>query len=187
MTTKRIHRAACFCIALLFLLKSPNPARGDAMLELFQVEWSDLIQKMPELAEAGYTSLWLPPPAKGSSVFSVGYDQFDPFDLGNINQVGTVSTLYGTEAQLLQMVKVAHRFGIRVYFDNVMNHRGFVVPGYNASTPTNYYPALVPQDFHLIVNADGTYANEPQVEDYNDQWDVQYQSLAGCVDLATEP
>jgi len=53
-------------------------ARADAMLELFQVNWPDLIQKMPEIAEAGYTSLWLPPPAKGSSVFSVGYDLFDP-------------------------------------------------------------------------------------------------------------
>src|SRR5271170_1526634 len=121
MTTKRIHRAACFCIALLFLLKSPNPARGDAMLELFQVEWSDLIQKMPELAEAGYTSLWLPPPAKGSSVYSVGYDLFDPFDLGDKNQNGTTATKYGTKAQLIQVVQAAHQFGIRVYFDMIMN------------------------------------------------------------------
>ena len=47
------------------------------MLQLFQVNWNELIQKMPEIAEAGYTSLWLPPPAKGGSVFSVGYDLFD--------------------------------------------------------------------------------------------------------------
>ena len=107
------------------------------MLELFQVNWNDLINKMPEIAEAGYTSLWLPPPAKASSVFSVGYDLFDPFDLGDKNQRGTTANKYGTKDQLIKVVETAHRFGIRVYFDNIMNHRAFDVPGYNTSTPTN--------------------------------------------------
>jgi hypothetical protein len=187
MTTRHIRRAACFTIALLFCLATRTPARGEAMLELFQVEWSDLIQKMPELAEAGYTSLWLPPPAKGSSVFSVGYDLFDPFDLGDKNQNGTTATKYGTEAQLIQVVQAAHQFGIRVYFDMIMNHRGFVVPGYDANTPTNYYPAMVPADFHLQTISGGFYRNWPTVQDYNNQWDVQYESLSGLIDIANEP
>jgi len=137
------------------------------MLELFNVKWADLTQKMPEIAEAGYDSLWVPNPAKGTSGgYSIGYDQFDPFDLGNKNQQGTIATLYGTEAQLLQMVQTAHRFGIRVYFDNVMNHRGSAVPGFNAGTPTNYYPGLIPQDFHLQTVAGGYYQNWPQVGNY---------------------
>jgi hypothetical protein len=162
-------------------------ARADAMLELFQVNWSDLIQKMPELAEAGYTSLYLPPPSKGSSVFSVGYDLFDPFDLGDKNQRGTTATKYGTKDQLIKVVETAHRFGIRVYFDNVMNHRAFDVPGYDSSTPTNLYPALLPKDFHLQTISGGYYRNWPGVQDYNNQWDVQYESLSGLIDLATEP
>src|ERR1035441_10772831 len=64
----------------LLVLAGLAGARGEAMLELFQMNWTDVAQKMPELAEAGYTSLWLPPPAKGGSVFSVGYDLFDPLD-----------------------------------------------------------------------------------------------------------
>src|SRR5947209_2766162 len=76
----------------LLLLIGAVSARGEAMLELFQVSWSDLIQKMPEIAEAGYTSLWLPPPAKGGSVFSVGYDLFDPFDARDTDQRGTTAT-----------------------------------------------------------------------------------------------
>jgi len=48
----------------LSILFSAAPARGEAMLQLFNVNWDELIQKMPEIAEAGYTSLWLPPPAK---------------------------------------------------------------------------------------------------------------------------
>ena len=101
-----------------------SSARAEAMLELFQMTWPQVTQKMPEIAEAGYDSLWLPNPAKGNSgAYSVGYDQFDPFDLGSTNQQGTIATLYGTQSQLMQMVQTAHRFGIRVYFDNVMNHR----------------------------------------------------------------
>ncbi len=186
--SKRLHcLLRCWCALLILAALPAANARGEQMLELFNCTWNEVIQKMPEIAEAGYDSLWLPPPAKGSSVFSVGYDQFDPFDLGNLNQNGTVATQYGTEAQLLQMVQIAHRFGIRVYFDNIMNHRGFVVPGYNSQTPTNYYPGLVPQDFHLQTVSGGFFVNWPSVQDYNNQWDVQNESLGGLVDLATDP
>ena len=106
------------------LLGNVCPSRGEAMLELFQMTWPQITQKMPEIAEAGYDSLWVPNPAKGNSgAYSIGYDPFDPFDLGSTNQQGTIATAYGTQAQLIQMVQTAHRFGIRVYFDNVMNHR----------------------------------------------------------------
>src|ERR1041385_8695472 len=162
-------------------------ARGEAMLQLFNVNWDELIQKMPEIAEAGYTSLWLPPPAKGGSVYSVGYDLFDPFDLGDKDQRGTVRTRYGTKAQLLEVVETAHRFGIRVYLDNVMNHRGFDVPGYNASTPTNLYPGLSPKDFHLRTQADGSYRNWDNISNFSSQWDVQPLPLSGLLDLANEP
>jgi hypothetical protein len=157
------------------------------MLELFQVNWSELTQKMPEIAEAGYTSLWLPNPAKGNSgTSSFGYDQFDPFDLGDKNQQGTTATKYGTKAQLLQMVETAHRFGIRVYFDNVMNHRSSVVPGFNSSTPTNYYPGLIPKDFHLYW-CGGNYANWSSIGNFCNQQEVQNQPLLGLADLAQEP
>jgi alpha-amylase len=59
-----------------------------------------------------------------SGAFSVGYDPFDRFDLGDKNQSGSIPTRYGTKADLLRLVEVAHRFGLRVYFDNVMAHNG---------------------------------------------------------------
>jgi len=173
-------------LPLLLLLLTARPARGEAMLQLFNVNWDELIAKMPEIAEAGYTSLWLPPPAKAGSVFSVGYDLFDPFDLGDKNQRGTVRTRYGTKAELLQVVETAHRFGLRVYFDNIMNHRGFDVPGYNSGTPTNLYPGLTVQDFHLRRQGDGTYRNWDNVSDWNNVWQVQHRPLFGLIDLANE-
>jgi glycosidase len=172
------------------LFGNVNRSRGEAMLELFNVSWPALTQKMPELAEAGYDSLWLPNPAKGNSgIYSYGYDQFDPFDLGSTNQQGTVATRWGTQDQLIQMVQTAHRFGIRVYFDNVMNHRSSTVPGYPGSgTPTNYYPGLVPGDFHLQT-VTGGYNNWPTIGD--PYWCtvpvVQNQPLIGLCDLAQEP
>jgi hypothetical protein len=174
-------------LVLTGLAAAVSPAHGEAMLQLFNMKWTEIAAKMPEIAEAGYDSLWVPNPGKGESgAYSVGYDLFDPFDLGDKNQKGTVATHYGTKAELLQMVETAHRFGIRVYFDNIMNHRAFAIPG-NYGTPTNYYPGLIPQDFHLQTTGNNTYANWPSISDWNNQWEVQNQPLGGLIDLANEP
>jgi glycosidase len=187
---KRLCRRAIYSALFCVFLAASGSLRGEAMLELFNVNWADLTTKMPEIAEAGYDSLWLPNPAKGNSgAFSYGYDQFDPFDLGSTNQQGTVATRWGTQDQLVQMVQTAHRFGIRVYFDNVTNHRSSTVPGYPGSgTATNYYPGLIPQDFHLQT-VSGGYHNWPSIGD--PYWCttsvVQNQPLLGLCDLAQEP
>jgi hypothetical protein len=180
-------RRILFCVTFLLAFLAVQNARAEAMLELFQMTWSQVTQKMPEIAEAGYDSLWLPNPAKGNSgAYSVGYDVFDPFDLGSTNQQGTIATLYGTQADLITMVQTAHRFGIRVYFDNVMNHRSDVVPGYPGGSPTNYYPGLVPQDFHLQT-VPGGFENWPSVSEWCDVQNVENQPLLGLCDLAQEP
>jgi alpha-amylase len=165
-------------------------ARAEAMLELFQMTWPQITQKMPEIAEAGYDSLVGAESGQGNQrrTYSVGYDPFDPFDLGSTNQQGhDCHHAYGTQAELIQMVQTAHRFGIRVYFDNVMNHRSSTVPGYPGSgTPTNFYPGLVPQDFHLQTVAGG-YQNWPDVSEWCDVQNVENQPLEGLIDLANEP
>ena len=157
------------------------------MLQYFNTPWNEITAKMPELAEAGYDSIWIPPPTKAGGSLSVGYDVFDPFDLGSKDQKGTVPTFYGTEADLLRLVETAHRFGIRVYLDNVMNHRGFDVPGYSASTPIDFYPGMLPEDFHLQTTADGFYRDWPGISDYSDQWQVWNLSTSNLMDIAQEP
>ena len=142
---------------------------------------------MPELAEAGYSSLWLPPPTKGSGGLSVGYDLWDPFDIGSKNQRNTVRTRYGTEAELQELVKTAHRFGIRVYFDNIMNHRAFDIPGYNEDTPIDIYPGMVPEDFHLRITQEGFYRKWDNTRDWNSAWQVQNLGLADLIDISQEP
>ena len=171
---------------VLAFLCWPQVARPEALLQLFNVSYVDLTQKMPELAEAGYNSLWLPPPTKGSGGLSVGYDLWDPFDLGSKNQRNSVRTRYGTEAELLHMMEVAHRFGIRVYFDNIMNHRAFDVPGYNENTAIDIYPGMVPEDFHVRRTEDGFYRKWDNCRDWNSEWQVHNLGLADLIDIAHE-
>ena len=161
-------------------------ARGEAMLQYFNTSWKEIAAKMPELAEAGYSSLWIPPPTKGSGGLSVGYDMCDPFDLGGRYQRGTVTTRYGTEAELLNMIETAHRFGIRVYPDNIMNHRAFDVPGYNESTPTDVYPGMAPEDFHVRRTEDGFYRKWDNCRDWNSAWQVMNLGLSDLIDIAHE-
>jgi len=175
--------ARCLCKLLLL----STLASGEALLQYFNTSWAEIEAKIPDLAEAGYDSLWLPPPTKAGGGMSVGYDLFDPFDLGGKDQRSSVSTFYGTEADLIRLVETAHRFGIRIYLDNVMNHRGFEVPGYNASTPIDLYPGMLPEDFHLQVTQDGYYRNWGGISNYNDQWQVWNLSTSNLVDVAQDP
>ena len=157
MKARSVIQTGCTLAVCLGILLGAERAHAEAMIQYFNTSWKELAAKMPELAEAGYNSMWLPPPQKGSGGLSVGYDHWDPFDLGQIDQRGSIRTRYGTEAELLHLMEIAHRFGIRVYFDNIMNHRAFDVPGFNESTPLEVYPGMFPEDFHLRVTEEGFY------------------------------
>jgi alpha-amylase len=86
--------------------------------------WDDLRVKVAELAEAGFTALWLPPAYKASGGMNdVGYGVYDLFDLGEFDQKGAVRTKYGTREQYLAAIKAAQQAGIQVYADAVFNHK----------------------------------------------------------------
>ena len=61
---RRCKLARLWLLALLYVPGFLTQTRSEAMLQLFNVNWDELSQKIPEIAEAGYTSLWLPPPSK---------------------------------------------------------------------------------------------------------------------------
>lgn len=87
--------------------------------------WKNLQSKAGELASAGFSAVWIPPPYKGENQYDVGYGVYDRYDLGEFNQKGTVATRYGTLGELQSAITALHGGGIQVYGDLVMNHFTF--------------------------------------------------------------
>ncbi len=163
-----------FALAVLIAAcAQPGAVRGEAVLQYFNTSWKEIERRIPEVAEAGYTALWLPNPCKGGSgAYSVGYDPVDRFDLGDKNQSGSVPTRYGTKADLLRVVEMAHRFGLRVYFDNVMAHSAGPLDAVAVHTLFPGIPGFVPEDFHLVKKVGGGWRKASDSIDYNDEWQV---------------
>jgi hypothetical protein len=180
-----LRLAAAGFLALSFAGR-PLPARAEAILQVFNQSHNEIAARLPEIAEAGYTALWVPPPTKANGGMSVGYDLNDPFDIGNSDLRGTWSTRYGVEADLHNLIEKCHRFGMRVYFDNVMNHRSYDIPGYNENTPTDVYPGMCPEDFHVRTTSDGFYRKWDNVRSWDDEWQVMFLGLSDLLDIAHE-
>lgn len=108
------------------------PALNGTILQAFHwdtaadgTQWNEIAARSAELAAAGFTALWLPPPCKAQAgAADVGYGSYDLFDLGEFDQKGTVRTKYGTRAQLEAAATAARAAGLQVYVDAVFNHKG---------------------------------------------------------------
>jgi len=86
--------------------------------------WPELAGKAGELANMGVTDVWLPPACKGANGgFSVGYDTYDLFDLGEFDQKGTVATKYGDRPALEAACHALRAAGLGVIHDVVFNHK----------------------------------------------------------------
>ncbi len=76
------------------------------------------------LLDLGITSVWFPPAYKAAGGgYSVGYDPYDLYDLGEFDQKGTIATKYGTKEQYLEVCKTLQSKGISVMADIVLNHK----------------------------------------------------------------
>jgi alpha-amylase len=73
----------------------------------------------------GIDAVWLPPAFKGASGgYSVGYDVYDLYDIGEFDAKGSVATRYGTKQEYMDAIDALHQHGIAVYADIVVNHLG---------------------------------------------------------------
>ncbi len=86
--------------------------------------WERLKNDAAHLKEIGVSAVWIPPAYKGTSSFDVGYGAYDLWDLGEFDQKGTVRTKYGTKKELIDAIEELHKYGINVYLDVVLNHKG---------------------------------------------------------------
>ena len=86
--------------------------------------WNFLGAKLPELQQAGFTALWLPPASKAANLGgpSMGYDPYDYYDLGDFNQKGRTRTWFGNQAELTALINAAHTANMQAYADLVLDH-----------------------------------------------------------------
>lgn len=86
--------------------------------------WKEVKERASYLADLGISSVWLPPACKASTGgYSVGYDVYDLYDLGEFDQKGSVRTKYGTKDEYVAAVKALKDKGIQVIVDIVLNHK----------------------------------------------------------------
>ncbi len=141
-----------------------------AILQWFDGSFDTIEARTPDIFNAGYGSVWVPPPGRADSGgFSVGYDVYDRFDLGKPDD----PTIYGTETGLKKVAAVFDAAGVQLHVDAVLNHAGFS----DLSTPgfaqAGGYPGLA----ITLPNAiDGDFHSSFDSGDLNGR-------LSGLVDL----
>ena len=158
------------------------PARRGAILQWFATDYKTMLRRLPEVVQAGYGSIYLPPPSKsGGGGFSAGYNPIDRFDLGDRLLSGTVKTRFGSTEELQDLIRAAKRYGLEVYCDLIINHNDN-----RASWAINRYPDMIPEDFHIRSSAD-TGNNEI---DFNNAGPLSFamlnHDLVGLTDIAHE-
>lgn len=86
--------------------------------------WTKAVNEAGNLAQLGITGVWFPPAYKGTNGgYSVGYDTYDLYDLGEFDQKNSVSTKYGSKEEYLKAIKVLQDNGISVIADTIFNHK----------------------------------------------------------------
>lgn len=86
--------------------------------------WQEVSERAEHIHNIGINVVWLPPANKGASGgYSVGYDTYDLFDLGEFDQKETQATKYGDKDGLLNAINRLKEMDIKVLFDVVFNHK----------------------------------------------------------------
>jgi alpha-amylase len=110
--------------------------------------WNYVHGKIPDLAQVGFTALWLPPVHKAANLGgpSMGYDPYDYYDLGEFDQKGSVKTWFGSKQELLDLIATARAHGLNVVADVVINHNsGADAVEVNSITSVSRWTRFTPQ------------------------------------------
>jgi len=109
-------------LVLLFACSGTRAVAEDVsppvILQWFEASYDTLRERTPDLFEAGYGAIWIPPVGRGDGPLSVGYDVYDRFDLGS----DANPTTYGTEAKLQALAATLDRASADLHVDFIINH-----------------------------------------------------------------
>ncbi|MFA6276228.1 MAG: alpha-amylase [Pedobacter sp.] len=86
--------------------------------------WTKAKNEATSLSKMGFTSVWFPPAYKGSNGgYSIGYDTYDLYDLGEFDQKNSIHTKYGSKDEYIAAINALHEYKINVLADVVFNHK----------------------------------------------------------------
>jgi glycosidase len=181
-----------FLLTAIALFAAGTFARAEVIVQYFETRWDEIYERLPEIAEIGYESIWTPPPGKSpiggpyphAYGGNVGYNSCDRFDLGDHPQRGHWETRYGSRTSMRNMVDNAHQMDLKIYPDIVFNHTGNG-PDYRT------YPGMVPQDFHVWVDQSqpGGFKRAPRMFEWspdNGYGGTLHQELVSLMDIVLE-
>jgi alpha-amylase len=86
--------------------------------------WVKAAKEAENLQKMGFTTVWFPPANKGSNGgYSVGYESYDLYDLGEFDQKNSIATKYGSKDEYLAAIQKLHEHNIGVLADVIFNHK----------------------------------------------------------------
>ena len=149
----------------------PKDMKDGATLHAFEWSFKTIMENIPDIAKAGYTSIQTEPIVKIKDNRKLGtgnwylnwYYVYQPTDMSIGNYV------VGSEDEFKEMCRMAHQYGLRIIVDSVSNH--------------------FTSDFDVI---EGKWKNksyfheDKQISDYNNREDCTQHKLSGLWDLNTQ-
>ncbi|AIQ51870.1 carbohydrate binding domain-containing protein [Paenibacillus sp. FSL R7-0331] len=150
-------------------------------------DWQGVINKLPYIANMGYTAIWISPVAEPqmTSRDNNGTGKNTAYHGYNVKDPNAANPYFGTKEKLKELVDAAHALGIKVIIDVVPNHIGdymlgtqayYDIPGLQPAAPFNN-PAWYHHNGDINWSlADGRY----------DQWAQDYlenHDLGGLDDI----
>jgi alpha-amylase len=154
-----------------------NPS--DTSVQMFEWNWNDLATECTQfLGPQGFGGIQISPP-QAAKVTSTWWGVYQPVNYTSL------TSKFGTQAQLQSMINTCHTAGVRVYADVVVNQMaadsGTATDGSTWNAATLAYPSFSASDFHAACDI--------QSADYNSaagRANVQNCRLVGLPDLNTE-
>ena len=149
----------------------PKDMKDGATLHAFEWSFKTIMENIPDIAKAGYTSIQTEPIVKIKDNRKLGtgnwylnwYYVYQPTDMSIGNYV------VGSEDEFKEMCKLAHQYGLRIIVDSVTNH--------------------FTSDFDVIEGKwknKAYYHEDKQISDYNNREDCTQHKLSGLWDLNTQ-
>ncbi|MGV6846239.1 MAG: alpha-amylase family glycosyl hydrolase, partial [Lutibacter sp.] len=124
------------------------------------VWWDTVKSKVQSWSNAGIDAIWLPPASKAQNgAYSMGYDPYDYFDLGQYNQKGSTETRFGSLAELQSLINTAHSSQLNVIADIVINHNSGGDSEINPYTGGNTWTDFNPLSGKFYRSATDFHAN----------------------------